>query len=467
MSDNKEIEVIKKETKNIMNQIMDINDHVSDSFYLIEAVATQKTGIWDKISGKNTTDKITNLAYAMGSTNVAVMQLSQVVQKAMALSCRSMVHAQTMTKTIGKMLEKGLEDTHGEIRQLSGQDREIAEQILRSAQTFTENQEAIEAEFINTSKKVNGLEVDINSLKEESNKFVRQDVFGELHEVVSQQQNKFDDLKVAYERQLDESKKKTHQKMEELEGQIKIINTNHGNFQQDIEVAINSLREESNKFVRQEVFGKLDDTVSQQQNQIKDLKVNYERQLDESEKKTHQKMEELEGQIEIIHNNHDNFRQDYEAAINSLREESNKFVRQSDLVRICEKEIEKYQAAASEKISIFTTQQIDKVRNSIELDCESIKSNLESIVTDAGKNLRQETEKLLQQQQEELEELKSQLEAKRKPHPLSIVTLIVSIAALLVAIITFCTGNSATDIEAPTSTTMEIETTTEVPAAQQ
>ena len=390
MSDNKEIEVIKKETKNIMNQIMDINDHVSDSFYLIEAVATQKTGIWDKISGKNTTDKITNLAYAMGSTNVAVMQLSQVVQKAMALSCRSMVHAQTMTKTIGNMLEKGLEDTHGEIRQLSGQDREIAEQILRSAQTFTENQEAIKAEFSNTSKKVNGLEVDINSLKEESNKFVRQDVFGELHEVVSQQQNKFDDLKVAYERQLDESKKKTHQKMEELEGQIKIINTNHGNFQQDIEVAINSLREESNKFVRQ-----------------------------------------------------------------------------SDLVRICEQEIEKYQAAASEKISIFTTQQIDKVRNSIELDCESIKSNLESIVTDAGKNLRQETEKLLQQQQEELEELKSQLQAKRKPHPLSIVTLIVSIAALLVAIITFCTGNSATDIEAPTPTTMEIETTTEVPVTKQ
>ena len=467
MSDNKEIEVIKKETKNIMNQIMDINDHVSDSFYLIEAVATQKTGIWDKISGKNTTDKITNLAYAMGSTNVAVMQLSQVVQKAMALSCRSMVHAQTMTTTIGNMLEKGLEDTHGEIRQLSGQDREIAEQILRSAQTFTENQEAIEAEFINTSKKVNGLEVDINSLKEESNKFVRQDVFGELHEVVSQQQKKIDDLKVAYERQLDESKKKTHQKMEELEGQIKIINTNHGNFQQDIEVAINSLREESNKFVRQEVFGKLDDTVSQQQNQIKDLKVNYERQLDESEKKTHQKMEELEGQIEIIHNNHDNFRQDYEAAINSLREESNKFVRQSDLVRICEQEIEKYQAAASEKISIFTTQQIDNVRNSIELDCESIKSNLESVVTDAGKNLRQETEKLLQQQQEELEELKSQLQAKRKIQPLSIVTLIVSIVALLVAIITFCTGNSATDIEAPTPTTMEIETTTEVPVTKQ
>ena len=467
MSDNKEIEVIKKETKNIMNQIMDINDHVSDSFYLIEAVATQKTGIWDKISGKNTTDKITNLAYAMGSTNVAVMQLSQVVQKAMALSCRSMVHAQTMTKTIGKMLEKGLEDTHGEIRQLSGQDREIAEQILRSAQTFTENQEAIEAEFSNTSKKVNGLEVDINSLKEESNKFVRQDVFGELHEVVSQQQNKFDDLKVAYERQLDESTKTTRQKMEELEGIIKTIHNNHGDLRQDFEAAINSLKEESTKFVRQEVFGELHDIVSQQQNKFDDLKVAYERQLDESKKKTHQKMEELEERIETIHNNHGDFRKDLDAGIKSLKEENNKFVRQSDLESICKQEIEKYQASASEKISIFTTQKIEEAQKSIESSYDSLKSKLETIVTDAGKNLRQETEKLLQQQKEELEELKSQLEAKRKIQPLSIVTLIVSIAALLVAIITFCTGNSATDIEAPTPTTMEIETTTEVPEAQQ
>ncbi|MBO5691589.1 MAG: hypothetical protein J6R96_07015 [Spirochaetaceae bacterium] len=47
------------------------------------------------------------------------------------------------------------------------------------------------------------------------------------------------------------------------------------------------------------------------------------------------------------------------------------------------------------------------------------------------------------------------------------IVLVAGIAALLVAIITFCTGNSATDIEAPTPTTMEIETTTEVPEAQQ
>ena len=47
------------------------------------------------------------------------------------------------------------------------------------------------------------------------------------------------------------------------------------------------------------------------------------------------------------------------------------------------------------------------------------------------------------------------------------IVLVAGIAALLVAIITFCTGNSATDIEAPTPTTMEIETTTEVPVTKQ
>ena len=47
------------------------------------------------------------------------------------------------------------------------------------------------------------------------------------------------------------------------------------------------------------------------------------------------------------------------------------------------------------------------------------------------------------------------------------IVLVAGIAALLVAIITFCTGNSATDIKAPTPTTMEIETTTEVPVTKQ
>ena len=47
------------------------------------------------------------------------------------------------------------------------------------------------------------------------------------------------------------------------------------------------------------------------------------------------------------------------------------------------------------------------------------------------------------------------------------IVLVAGIAALLVAIVTFCTGNSATDIQSPTPTTMEIETTTEVPATKQ
>ena len=369
MSERKEIAEIKKETKNIMNQIMDINDHVSDSFYLIEAVATQKAGIWDKISGKNTTDKITNLASAMGSTNVAVMQLSQVVQKAMALSCRSMVHAQTMTKTIGKMLEKGLEDTHGEIRQLSGQDREIAEQILRSAQTFTENQEAIEAEFSNTSKKVEGLEVDINSLKEESNKFVRQDVFGELHDVVSQQQRSFEESKATYSSRIDELEKEMGHKMEALKTEL-----------------------------------------------------------------------------------------------TSSKEESAGFIRQGDLDSIYKQDIARYQDLASEEISKFTLQQIEAARDSMTSSCNSLKSDLESIVTDAGKALRQETEHLLLQQKAELEELKSQLQANKKIPPLAIAALAVAIAAVLGVVVAFCTlkPNTEAPVSAPTAAA-ELEPTTTAP----
>ena len=213
-------------------------------------------------------------------------------------------------KTIGKMLEKGLEDTHGEIRQLSGQDREIAEQILRSAQTFTENQEAIEAEFSNTSKKVNGLEVDINSLKEESNKFVRQDVFGELHEVVSQQQRNLEESKATYSSRIDELEKELGRKTEALKTEL------------------TSFKGESADFVRQGSFSELHEVVSQQQKKIEDMKGFYERQFDESTKTTRQKMEELEGIIKTIHNNHSDLRQDFEAAINSLKEESTKLVRQ-------------------------------------------------------------------------------------------------------------------------------------------
>ncbi len=430
MSERKEIAEIKKETKNIMNQIMDINDHVSDSFYLIEAVATQKAGIWDKISGKNTTDKITNLASAMGSTNVAVMQLSQVVQKAMALSCRSMVHAQTMTKTIGKMLEKGLEDTHGEIRQLSGQDREIAEQILRSAQTFTENQEAIEAEFSNTSKKVEGLEVDINSLKEESNKFVRQDVFGELHDVVSQQQRSLEESKATYSGRFDELEKEMGRKTKELKTEL-----------------TSSFKEESADFVRQGSFSELHEVVSQQQRNLEESKATYSGRFDELEKEMGRKMEALKTEL-----------------TSSFKEESAVFIRQSDLDSIYKQDIARYQDHASEKISKFTLQQIEAARDSMTSSCNSLKSDLESIVADAGKALRQETEHLLLQQKAELEELKSQLQANKKTPPLAIAALAVAIAALLGVVVAFCTlkPNTEAPVSAPTAAA-ELEPTTTAP----
>ncbi|MBQ8560620.1 MAG: hypothetical protein IJ441_03420 [Spirochaetaceae bacterium] len=430
MSERKEIAEIKKETKNIMNQIMDINDHVSDSFYLIEAVATQKAGIWDKISGKNTTDKITNLASAMGSTNVAVMQLSQVVQKAMALSCRSMVHAQTMTKTIGKMLEKGLEDTHGEIRQLSGQDREIAEQILRSAQTFTENQEAIEAEFSNTSKKVEGLEVDINSLKEESNKFVRQDVFGELHDVVSQQQRSLEESKATYSGRFDELEKEMGRKTKELKTEL-----------------TSSFKEESADFVRQGSFSELHEVVSQQQRNLEESKATYSSRIDELEKEMGRKMEELKTEL-----------------TSSFKEESAGFIRQSDLDSIYKQDIARYQDLASEEISKFTLQQIEAARDSMTSSCNSLKSDLESIVADAGKALRQETEHLLLQQKAELEELKSQLQANKKTPPLAIAALAVAIAAVLGVVVAICTlkPNTEAPVSAPTAAA-ELQPTTTAP----
>ena len=431
MSERKEIAEIKKETKNIMNQIMDINDHVSDSFYLIEAVATQKAGIWDKISGKNTTDKITNLAYAMGSTNVAVMQLSQVVQKAMALSCRSMVHAQTMTQTIGKMLEKGLEDTHGEIRQLSGQDREIAEQILRSAKTFTENQEAIEAEFSNTSKKVEGLEVDINSLKEESNKFVRQDVFGELHDVVSQQQRSLEESKATYSGRFDELEKEMGRKTKELKTEL-----------------TSSFKEESADFVRQGSFSELHEVVSQQQRNLEESKATYSSRIDELEKEMGRKMEELKTELS-----------------SSFKEESAVFIRQSDLDSIYKQDIARYQDLASEEISKFTLQQIEAARDSMTSSCNSLKTELESKVADAGKALRQETEHLLLQQKAELEELKSQLQANKKTPPLAIAALAVAIAALLGVVVAFCTlkPNTEAPVSAPTAAA-ELEPTITAPA---
>lgn len=324
MNKTTDVAKIEQETKDMMTQIMSINKSIDHSKYMVGGLKDKEHSWLAKLTGKAKDEKIADLAVALGSTNVAVADLSKIVQKAMILSQHSMIHSQTMTETIAEMLKVGLRDVNGRIVQLSDQDREIAEYILKSAESFTKNQEKIAGEFNKTSDQVGSLEDRIEKIQREQNEFI------------SDQQKKTEDLQ-------------------------------------------NALDAKSSR---------LEDKVD---TSIKELETKVDREVEKCEN--------------LINNHKDEF--------NSQRD------------------------------------------------------NLESIVTDAGKNLRQETEKLLQQQQEELEELKSQLQAKRKPHPLSIVTLIVSIAALLVAIITFCTGNSATDIEAPTSTTMEIETTTEAPVVQQ
>ena len=96
--------------------------------------------------------------------------------------------------------------------------------------------------------------------------------------------------------------------------------------------------------------------------------------------------------------------------------------------------------------------------------CNSLKSDLESIVTDAGKALRQETEHLLLQQKAELEELKSQLQANKKIPPLAIAALAVAIAAVLGVVVAFCTlkPNTEAPVSAPTAAA-ELEPTTTAP----
>lgn len=343
---NTDVAKIEQETKDMMTQIMSINKSIDHSKYMVGGLKDKEHSWLAKLTGKAKDEKIADLAVALGSTNVAVADLSKIVQKAMILSQHSMIHSQTMTETIAEMLKVGLRDVNGRIVQLSDQDREIAEYILKSAESFTKNQEKIAGEFNKTSDQVGSLEDRIEKIQREQNEFI------------SDQQKKTEDLQNALDAKSSRLEDKVDTSIKELESKVA-------------------------------------GEVKQCENLIKTHKDELEKQSNESKR----------------------------------------------------------------QLDIFTQQLKDTVYTSIK--------EVETIVTDAGKNLRQETEKLLQQQQEELEELKSQLQAKRKIQPLSIATLIVSIAALLVAIITFCTGNSATDIEAPTSTTMEIETTTEVPAAQQ
>lgn len=366
---------IEQETKAMMTQIMSINKSIDHSKYVVGGLKDKEHSWLAKLTGKAKDERIADLAVALGSTNVAVADLSKIVQKAMILSQHSMIHSQTMTETISNMLRVGLQDVNGRIVQLSDQDREIAEYILKSAESFTKNQEKIAGEFNKTSDQVGSLEDRIEKIQREQNEFI------------SAQQKKTEDLQNALDAKSSRLEDKVDTSIKELETKVA-------------------------------------GEVKQCENLIKTHKDELEKQSNESKQ-----------QLDI-------------------------FTQQlKDTVDASIKEVESKVAGG--------VNQCENLINNYKDEFNSQRDKLVTIVTDAGKNLRQETEKLLQQQQEELEELKSQLQAKRKIQPLSIVTLIVSIAALLVAIVTFCTGNSATDIEAPTPTTMEIETTTEVPEAQQ
>ena len=397
MNNTTEIAKIEKETKDMMTQIMSINKSIDHSKYMVGGLKDKEHSWLAKLTGKAKDEKIADLAVALGSTNVAVADLSKIVQKAMILSQHSMIHSQTMTETIAEMLKVGLRDVNGRIVQLSDQDREIAEYILKSAESFTKNQEKIAGEFNKTSDQVGSLEDRIEKIQREQNEFI------------SDQQKKTEDLQNALDAKSSRLEDKVDTSIKELESKVA-------------------------------------GEVKQCENLIKTHKDELEKQSNESKR-----------QLDIFTQR---LKDTVDASIKAVESKVAGGVNQCEnLIKTHKDELEKQSSESKRQLDIFTQQLKDTVYTSIK--------EVETIVTDAGKNLRQETEKLLQQQQEELEELKSQLQAKRKPHPLSIVTLIVSIAALLVAIITFCTGNSATDIEAPTPTTMEIETTTEVPEAQQ
>lgn len=375
MNKTTDVAKIEQETKEMMTQIMSINKSIDHSKYMVGGLKDKEHSWLAKLTGKAKDEKIADLAVALGSTNVAVADLSKIVQKAMILSQHSMIHSQTMTETISKMLSVGLQDVNGRIVQLSDQDREIAEYILKSAESFTKNQEKIAGEFNKTSDQVGSLEDRIEKIQREQNEFI------------SAQQKKTEDLQNALDAKSSRLEEKVDTSIKELET-------------------------------------KVDSKVNQCENLIKTHKDELEKQSNESKRRL------------------DIFTQQLK-----------------DTVDASIKEVESKVAGG--------VNQCENLINNFKDELNSQRDNLESIVADAGKALRQDTEHLLLQQKAELEELKSQLQAKRKIQPLSIVTLIVSIAALLVAIVTFCTGNPATDIQAPTPTTMEIETTTEVPAAQQ
>ena len=69
------------------------------------------------------------------------------------------------------MLSVGL-SINGRIVQLSGPDREIAEYILKSAESFTKNQEEIASEFHTTFEQVADLIVRMKEIEKDQNGFI-------------------------------------------------------------------------------------------------------------------------------------------------------------------------------------------------------------------------------------------------------------------------------------------------------
>lgn len=304
--------------------------------------------------------------------DVAVADLSKVVQKAMILSQHSMIHSQTMTQTISKMLSVGLQDVNGRIVQLSDQDREIAEYILKSAESFTKNQEKIAGEFNKTSDQVGSLEDRIEKIQREQNEFI------------SAQQKKTEDLQNALDA-----------KSSRLEDKV----------------------DTSIKELKTKVAGEVE--------QCESLITNHKGELEKQRVESKQQL--------------DNFTQ-----------------RLDDKVATSIKELETKVAGG--------VNQCENLINNFKGELNSQRDNLESIVADAGKALRQETEHLLLQQKAELEELKSQLQASKKTPPLAIAALAVAIAALLGVVVAFCTlkPNTEAPVSAPTAAA-ELEPTTTAP----
>lgn len=372
MNKTTDVAKIEQETKAMMTQIMSINKSIDHSKYMVGGLKDKEHSWLAKLTGKAKDEKIADLAVALGSTNVAVADLSKVVQKAMILSQHSMIHSQTMTETISKMLSVGLQDVNGRIVQLSDQDREIAEYILKSAESFTKNQEKIAGEFNKTSDQVGSLEDRIEKIQREQNEFI------------SAQQKKTEDLQNALDAKASRLEDKVDTSIKELET-------------------------------------KVDSKVNQCENLIKTHKDELKNQRVESKQQL------------------DNFTQ-----------------RLDDKVATSIKELETKVAGG--------VNQCENLINNFKGELNSQRDNLESIVADAGKALRQETEKLLQQQQEELEELKSQLQANKKTPPLAIAALAVAIAALLGVVVAFCTlkPNTEAPVSAPTAAA-ELESTTTAP----